>query len=516
MDQIAPSSSRCDVAIVGLGPVGATLANILGQAGISVCVLEREAAAYHLPRAVHFDDEVMRVFQSIGLADPLLPYLALSTGMRFLDPGGRIVLDWSRLQSTKPHGWNTSYRFHQPELEDVLRKGLQRWPSVIVRERCEAFAVEEKTDGVVVRFEDLASGKLCAVNARYAVGCDGARSLIRRLIGSGQIDLGFHERWLVIDAILKRPRPDLGDISIQFCDPERPATYVRGTGNRRRWEITLKDDEPSSQMTDPARVWSLLGRWITPHDAELERSAVYTFHSVIAETWRRGRLLVAGDAAHQTPPFLGQGMCAGIRDVANLGWKLIGVLRSEFADELLDSYQTERFPHVREYIELAVKFGGIINTRAADVALPNTSTSADNTLQIRVEKPRLGRCFHWGHSDEVGRMITQPTLSDSTRLDDHVGSRFCLLIERDLLESMNAALETQIRERGITCVDTSHVEIDDWLHAVGHKAILARPDRYTFGAADNETELMALVAATTSAMHVLPECDQPAARTHIA
>lgn len=491
----ASSSAHYDVAIIGLGPVGATLANILGQAGVSTLVLEKEAAAYHLPRAVHFDDEVMRLFQSIGLADTLLPYLALSTGMRFLAPDGRVILDWSRVQPTRPHGWNSSYRFHQPELEDVLRHGLTRWPSVTVRERCEAFAVDEQVDGAVVRFEDLNSGKLHAVTARYVVGCDGARSLVRRLIGSGLVDLGFHERWLVVDVILKRPRPDLGDVSIQFCDPQRPATYVRGVGERRRWEITLKDDEPSARMAEPAHVWSLLGRWITPDDATLERSAVYTFHSVIAETWRHGRLLIAGDAAHQTPPFLGQGMCAGMRDVANLGWKLIAVLRGEFGDGLLNTYQTERFPHVREYIELAVRFGGIINTKAADVVLPNTSRSADNAQQIRVEKPRLGRGFHFGHSDLIGRLMTQPTLSDGARLDDRVGQRFCLVISRDLAGTLPETLARELGARDIVCVDTSNPEVADWLGASGHKAVLARPDRYVFGAANDAAELAALVAA---------------------
>lgn len=456
-------------------------------------MLEKEAAAYHLPRAVHFDDEVMRLFQSLGLADTLLPYLALSTGMRFLAPDGRIILDWSRLQPTKPHGWNSSYRFHQPELEDVLRHGLKRWPSVTVRERCEAFAVDEQVDSAVIRFEDLSSGKLQAVTARYVVGCDGARSLIRRLIDSGLVDLGFHERWLVVDVVLKRPRPDLGDISIQFCDPQRPATYVRGVGDRRRWEITLKDDEPSL-MAEPTHVWSLLSRWITPDDATLERSAVYTFHSVIAETWRHGRLLVAGDAAHQTPPFLGQGMCAGMRDAANLGWKLAGVLRGEFGDDLLETYQAERFPHVREYIELAVKLGGIINTKAADVALPNTSRNAENAQQLRVEKPRIGRGFHFGRSDQIGRLITQPALSDGTRLDDRVGSRFCLLIERDLAAALPAALARELDARGV-CVDSTHPEVADWLRSTGHRAVLARPDRYVFGTADDAAELAALVAA---------------------
>jgi len=489
------SSAHYDVVIIGLGPVGATLANILGQAGVTVLVLEKEAAAYHLPRAVHFDDEVMRLFQSIGLADTLLPYLALSTGMRFLAPDGRVILDWSRVHPTKPQGWNASYRFHQPELEDVLRQGLKRWPSVTVRERCDAFAVDDGADATAVRFEDLSSGKLHTVTARYVVGCDGARSLVRRLIGSGLVDLGFHERWLVVDVILKRPRPDLGDVSVQFCDPRRPATYVRGVGDRRRWEITLKDDEPSAQMAEPARVWSLLSRWLTPDDAVLERSAVYTFHSVIAETWRHGRLLIAGDAAHQTPPFLGQGMCAGMRDAANLGWKLVGVLRGEFRDGLLDSYQTERFPHVREYIELAVKLGGIINTKAADVALPNTSRNAENAQQLRVEKPRLGRGFHFGHSDQIGRLMTQPALSNGARLDDRVGQRFCLVIERDLAGALPAALARELDARGIVCVDTTHAEVADWLRSTGHAAVLARPDRYVFGTADDAAELTALVGA---------------------
>ncbi|MGS7013758.1 FAD-dependent monooxygenase, partial [Pseudomonas aeruginosa] len=141
----------------------------------------------------------------------------------------------------------------------------------------------------------------------YVVGCDGARSLVRRFIGSGMDDLGFHERWLVIDVLLKRARDDLGDYSLQHCDPRRPATYVRGTGTRRRWEITVLPNEDSQEVAQPAQVWELLSRWITPDDAEIERAAVYTFHSVIAQQWRNERLLLAGDSAHQTPPFLGQG-----------------------------------------------------------------------------------------------------------------------------------------------------------------------------------------------------------------
>ena len=164
------------------------------------------------------------------------------------------------------------------------------------------------------------------------VGCDGARSLVRRFMGAGLDDLGFHERWLVLDFLLERPRDDLGDYSVQFCDPVRPATYVRGVGNRRRWEITLLADEDSNAMTSAERIWPLLRRWVTPEDGRIERAAVYTFHSVVARPWRAGRLLLAGNSAHQTPPFLGQGMCAGIRDAANLAWKLADVVSGRSTD----------------------------------------------------------------------------------------------------------------------------------------------------------------------------------------
>ena len=294
--QDGSASQSYDVVIVGRGPVGATLANLLGLCGVRTLVLEREARAHHLPRAVHFDDECMRVFQTIGLADAILPQVILSPGMLFLDANGRMLLDWSRPLTLTPQGWNLSYRFHQPDLEEVLIGGLQRWPHVTMRNRCDVFALDQDETGVRVRYEDLSNGQLAEVRAGYVIGCDGARSLVRRFIGSGMDDLGFHERWLVVDVLLKRARDDLGDYSLQHCDPRRPATYVRGTGTRRRWEITVLPDEVSQEVTQPAKVWELLSRWITPEDAELERAAVYTFHSTIAQKWRDGRLLLDGEA----------------------------------------------------------------------------------------------------------------------------------------------------------------------------------------------------------------------------
>lgn len=481
-----------DVVIVGRGPVGATLANLLGLCGIRTLVLEREARTYHLPRAVHFDDECMRVFQSIGLADAILPHVILSPGMLFLDADGRMLLDWSRPQTLTPMGWHLSYRFHQPDLEDVLIGGLCRWPHVALRNRCDVFALDQDERGVRVRYEDLSTGELKEVHAAYVIGCDGARSLVRRFIGSGMHDLGFHERWLVIDVLLKRARDDLGDYSLQHCDPARPATYVRGTGVRRRWEITILPDEDSQEVVQTAKVWNLLSRWITPDDAEIERAAVYTFHSAIAQQWRNGRLLLAGDSAHQTPPFLGQGMCAGIRDAANLAWKLDAVIRGGAGSELLDTYQSERLPHVREFIELAIRLGGLINTKAIEAGLAAGEPRENAPVKLEVKKPKLGPGLAPREVPLAGDLAPQFELRDGSRSDDQVGYGHVLLVANAAALSARPAL-AQAGLKILTGDDAP--AIGDWLRKHDIIAALVRPDRYVRGTARNDAELDQLIAA---------------------
>jgi len=496
MNNISASSKSFEVVIVGRGPVGSTLANLLGLCGVRTLVLEREAKAHHLPRAVHFDDECMRVFQTIGLSETILPHVILSPGMRFVDAEGRLMLDWSRSRELTPMGWHLSYRFHQPDLEDVLNKGLERWPHVEVRNRCDVFAIDQDQTGVRVRYEDLCTGQLVEVRCAYVVGCDGARSLVRRFIGTGMDDLGFHERWLVIDVLLKGERPDLGDYSVQFCNPQRPATYIRGTGKRRRWEITVRPDEDALLAAQPGRVWELLSPWLKANEAEIERAAVYTFHSAVAQQWRSGRLLLAGDSAHQTPPFLGQGMCAGIRDAANLAWKLHYVLQAKAAPDLLDTYQSERAPHVREFIELAIRLGGLINTKAVEAALATGIPRDDGPLKLEVSKPTLGPGLSRPDTELRGKLAPQFDFANDGRSDDRVGYRFALLCEDGCGAAVMQQHRTVLTAAGVQIVQSEEaVGLETWLSEHGLKAALVRPDRYILGTARRDEDLATLLSA---------------------
>ena len=238
-----------------------------------------------------------------------------------------------------------------------------------MRTDCEVESISENGSGCELHYRNRVSDTRQRVAARFVVGCDGARSLVRRCMQIRMFDHGFQERWLVVDVLLKTGKPELGDHTIQYCDPKRPSTYVRSPKNRRRWEITVLDGEDSEAIAEPESVWRLLERWIAPYEADLERTAVYTFHSLIAEDWRRGCLLLAGDAAHQTPPFMGQGMCAGIRDAANLAWKLALCAKGRADDTVLDIYQSERQPHTRAYVETAIRLGGLINRCGTEEAL---------------------------------------------------------------------------------------------------------------------------------------------------
>jgi len=497
MNSGAPAG-MVDVVIIGCGPVGATLANLLGQYGLSVRVFEREADIYALPRAIHFDGEVMRVFETAGLREPIerisRPGLK---GMHFNNAAGDTLMIRAGTAARGPHGCANNHYFHQPELEAVLRAGLQRFADVQLFTGHEVMAIDEGEAAVALQVRDLATQHTGTVQARWVVGCDGARSLVRKVLGSPMEDLGLHQPWLVFDARLKADVPGLPEYTVQHCDPARPMTYCNVTGNRRRWEIMLMPGDDPQQLVQPATLWNLVQHWITPDQADIERAVIYTFHSVIAQGWRRGRLILAGDAAHQTPPFLGQGMCAGIRDAANLAWKMDAIVRGGADASLLDTYESERSSHVRAFIELAVRLGAIIQTTDPQAARERDARFKAGQPEIfQFPVPQLGAGVWCGDHPAVGRVFPQPLLDSGLLLDALVGQRFSLIAEPALLEATAHASHASARAicaaLGVALLPAHDAELRAWLAQQQVAAVMLRPDRYVMGVARSAQELLQL------------------------
>jgi len=473
-----------DVVIVGLGPTGACLTNLLAQCGLQVLVIDRETSPYPLPRAVHFDDETMRVFQTIGIGDDLQQYVRVNPGMRFVDSEGNTLIDWPRPSTITPQGWHASYRLHQPDLEMLLREQLHRYNNVSVWPGVELVNVEHGSANVTLHCRQRDNEKPFSVSAAYAVGCDGAGSVVRQHMSSGWVDYGYNERWLVIDVVLKKNKPELGDFTLQFCDNESPMTYCRNPGMRRRWEMSIGHlgltATAEKDMTEPAAVWSLLSRWITPADADLERAALYTFRSAVVDCWRDGRLLLCGDAAHLTPPFMGQGMCAGVRDASNLAWKLALCVKQAGNDVLLDSYGLERGPHVTEFVSKAIALGKTIN--AIDIS--------PATVPMKSLLPRLGTnekpLFDAPVTEHTGTLFDQPTLANGLRLDDATGYNWALLTQKNA--HFNGKQNCCVVE--LSAIDNPRVAKS--LSALNTEAVLIRPDRYVLSTAKNADEVQLL------------------------
>lgn len=465
-------NAEFNVVICGLGPTGATLANLLAKCGLKVLALEREKDIYPLPRAVHCDDEVMRVLQWIDVADVFSEQVFINRGMRFVDYEGNVLLDWPRPQHISDNGWHPSYRFHQPDLEKLLCCALRRHPSVDVVLGALVEEIVEDDASVTIRYRT--AGGAHYATAAYLVGCDGARSKTRQVMNSSMQRLGFEQRWLVMDLLLKRPMPELGDFTLQFCDPEHPATYCRNVGDRRRWEFALNANQDDDEMMRPEQAWQLLSRWITPDDALLERQTIYTFKSEVADTWRRGRLMVAGDAAHLTPPFMGQGMCAGIRDVANLAWKIADVCHGRAEPGLLDTYESERKPHAIKYIETAVELGELVNRMGKAVA--GSRRYGEDAPRMKSLDIRLGPGLGSMEDPNRGKLFPQPALASGQRMDDATGYASLLILDGEYMPDLGSAT--------ITALDTrDEPALHSVLNDLGTAAVLLRPDRYILSSA---------------------------------
>jgi 3-(3-hydroxy-phenyl)propionate hydroxylase len=493
-----------DVAIVGFGPSGVVAAGLLGQAGLKVYACDKLPGVYEIPRAVALDHEIMRVLQQLGVVDAVQPYTEPFTPSEYFGVDGQLIRRMTMVEPPWPQGYTPSMVFSQPPVERVLRERVAQMRNVRVELSTELVDVQQDAQGATLHVR-AASEQLRSVRARYVIACDGGSSFVRTVLDLPLEDLDFDEPWLVVDVLVnERGLAKLPKVSVQYCEPERPCTLVIGPKNHRRWEISLQRGEDPKLAATPQRTWALLARWLTPRDGTLWRQASYRFHALVAQRWREGRVFLAGDAAHMQPPFLGQGMCQGIRDVANLSWKLISVLRGDVegaaAEALLDSYGDERKAHVRELTSRIKGVGAVIcerdpaKARARDAKLLADCGGAVQDTPRQDILPRLETGF-LAAQETTGRgtLFPQPRLASSGALMDHAvggGWRLVFAADADVPRELPA---------GVTVVALARTPEADgvvarWMHAHGCRAALVRPDHYVFGTARTAAESSQLLA----------------------
>jgi len=496
-----------DVAIIGCGPVGALAANLLGRAGLSVVVLERERAHYPLPRAVHLDHEMMRLFQSAGVIGRVLPDMVAADGHLHVGADHGMIRYMGTVGKPQPFGWANDWFFYQPELEAHLRDAFADNGAIGLRTGAEFTGLEQDGDGVTVRYEQ--GGDAQAVRARWAIAADGSRSPVRKALGVALDDLGFEEPWLVVDAEVEGPvsfppisgvpaGADLQRLSVMMCDPARPATIVPGRRNHRRWEFMQLPHEDDAVMMAPENVAALVGRWVRDVPHTIVRAATYRFHGLVARHWQVGRVFLAGDAAHQTPPFFGQGMCHGLRDVANLAWKMAAIVREGADEAILETYQPERDPHVRGVIGAAVAAGRYIceldpdRAAARDAAIRKAAAAKVGETAADLIPPVATGCILAG-SPRAGERFIQPLLADGRRLDDLTGQGWRLFVR---------SADVAGKDAGVTRVIAADLPdcgaVTDLLDGCGADALLVRPDHYVFGTQSGGAQ--ALLAARAGAL----------------
>ncbi|MGW2830377.1 bifunctional 3-(3-hydroxy-phenyl)propionate/3-hydroxycinnamic acid hydroxylase [Streptomyces sp. NPDC001286] len=503
-------SGTYDVAVIGYGPTGVTAANLLGASGLRVVVLERGAEIFSRARAISTDEEVVRIWQRIGLAERLKQDMLMERPLDFVDARGRTFI--SAHPTPRGHGHPPQMFIYQPALEQVLRDGVKRYPNVEILLRHECLRLRQDSDGVELTVVSAADDSVRRLRAKYVIAADGGSSLTRAQLNVGYEGRTYEDRWVVIDTEMLEPWPDHDRLRFR-CDPTRPAVDCPTPLGHHRWEFPiLPGDDEAHLVTDDA-IYAMVARYGIGRDQiKILRATVYSHHVRFAARFRVGRVFLAGDAAHAMPPWIGQGMAAGVRDAANLCWKLEAVLRGQLPESVLDSYETERKPHVKEVTRRAVFVGRIITerrraiTRARDVVLPglNRLAGLSNWLQDSNWIP----VAHYADGFQArprtkasGHQIPQPWVTDSDgeriRLDDALGGRW-LLLHRGSPTSQPAWQRLGVPSLAIlpagsrpaegAVVDSDGVLLR-WL-TEHHAATLAlRPDAYVYATAPAGAQL---------------------------
>jgi len=518
-----------DIVIVGMGPVGCTAALFLAQAGIKVAAIERDPQVYPLPRAVGMDGEIIRAFQRLNLgqtiADLMQPHL---DGDRAgFANSKREWLFGAPMGSFSINAWPPMSLFDQPELDGFLRGRALKHKNINAFIGYEYLHSEELSDGIGIRLREIDAGTEQSISASYLLACDGAASGIRRTLNIAWEDLGYDHQWLVVDVIAGEGNT-LKRETLQVCDPDRLTTYVCTKDPYRRWEFALKEGETAEHMLKDETIHALIDPWTPRGSYKIRRSAVYQFHAAIAQQWSQGRVFLLGDAAHQTPPFLGQGMNAGMRDAINISWKLALVLAGKADADLLQEYQAERAAHARDLVQWAVDFGrlmeGIAATEDAQnkglpppLAVENSSSGYGQGREAPPIRDGVLMVEQVNNKGSTGYLFSQPLVKtaehQSVLLDQLLGDGFAIVARSDDDLQINASSQTIISKLGIRTVSLNNISV-----VKGHfdrlfehsSAALVRPDRYVFGHTSKQLNLDQLLEQLGQKLYLNPHASTTA------
>ncbi|HWK66314.1 MAG TPA: bifunctional 3-(3-hydroxy-phenyl)propionate/3-hydroxycinnamic acid hydroxylase [Rhizobiaceae bacterium] len=507
-----------DVIIVGAGPVGTTLANLLGTYGVRTLVLEREPDIIDYPRAVGMDDEALRAFQTTGLAEPLLKNMIQNTLLRYHHSNGKLFAEVG--PKAKPFGWPRRNLFIQPLSEKVIRTGIQRFPHVTVLTGHEVESFTQDDTCVTLDMKTANGPKV--MRARYVVGCDGGKSTVRKGLGIQLLGDTHPWRWLVVDL---RNDDRFEPYSAIYCDPKNPFIVIDLPYGHRRFEFRLRPEDTDEKMSDPAEISRLLRKRLGPDEKpEIIRARIYTHHSRIAASFGEGRIFIAGDAAHLQPPFFGQGLNSGLRDVMNLSWKLAMTVKGKAEPKLLETYEQERKHHAEQMVKFATGIGKFYAPyshfteyfrKAFFWFVHRMPSLRDYVLQMKFKPMPFYEKGIVDHSNVggkalVGRMIVQPKVADAEDrpmlLDDAIGKGFAIIginedpaaqlspEDRAYISRIGSIVQINRSRRGkagweadpdtLVLDDLDGVFRDMLLKSPKQRFYILRPDRYVFAVCD--------------------------------